>query len=224
MTNKTRTLRLRSIIGLLVTPSLIGCTQFIRTADRSEVQNNQMQSANPNDISIRSPELSQSEFEKYAYELGFNPKTILTSSETELVKNRAHLRKIERALQTEREQINYAKILPLLQTDKEKIEYLTLPTTESRLAWANRNKIWNRSKPDPKMVDVSDKQDIAVGMTAKLVRRAWGEPESVETSGNPIYRNERWKYVKDVPTTSGYKRERRFVFFESGKVVGWETE
>lgn len=212
------------MFGLLLITNLLSCAQFIKTADRADVQTQQMDQANQKPTIIHSTDLSPSEFEKYAYELGYNPKTPLTTTETELVKNRAQLRKMERAIQTEKEQMHYAKILPLLQTDKEKIEYLLLPTIESRLAWANRNKIWNRSKPDPKMLDVSDKQDIAVGMTAQLVRRAWGEPESVETSGNPIYRNERWKYVKDVPTTSGYKRERRFVFFESGKVVGWETE
>ena len=200
-----------------------GCAQFIKTADRAEVKTTEI-SANANSTGMRSPDISLSEFEKYAYELGYNPKMPLTATETELVKDRAQIRKMERVIQTEKEQTHYAKILPLMQADREKIEYLTLPTIESRLAWANRNKIWNRSKPDPKMLDVSDKQDIAVGMTTQLVRRAWGEPESVEASGNPIYKNERWKYVKDVATSNGYKRERRFVFFESGKVIGWETE
>lgn len=220
MTKKTYLLALTLSVAIVFSS---GCAQFIKTADRSGSPSDlTLDSAKVSDL--RTTELSTPEFEKYAYELGYNPKTTLTESEIAFVKDRAQLRKMERAIQTEKEQQHYAKILPNLQTDKEKIEYLSLPTIESRLAWANRNKIWNRSKPDPKMLDVSDKQDIAVGMTAQLVRRAWGEPESIETSGNPIYRNERWKYVKDVPTTSGYKRERRFVFFESGRVVGWETE
>ena len=221
MTFKT----IKMTLGLLITVNFFfSCAQFIKTADRDGLPAGAEGTVKTNEAVTRTTELSTSEFEKYAYELGLNPKMALTETEMALVKNRAQLRKMERAIQTEKEQQNYAKILPNLQTDKEKIEYLSLPTIEGRLAWANRNKIWNRAKPDPKMLDVSDKQDIAVGMTVQLVRRAWGEPEAIETSGNPIYRNERWKYVKDVPTTSGYKRERRFVFFESGRVVGWETE
>lgn len=214
---------LKQVLGFIFLSSfLFNCAQFIKTADRNGAPSGTM--TTQREVIIRTGELSHSEFEKYAYELGYSPKMALTETDLALVKDRAQLRKMERAIQTEKEQLHYAKILPNLLTDKEKIEYLSLPTIEGRLAWANRNKIWNRSKPDPKMLDVSDKQDIAVGMTAQLVRRAWGEPEAIESSGNPIYRNERWKYVKDVPTTSGYKRERRFVFFESGRVVGWETE
>ena len=201
------------------------CTSFIKTAERPEMNTAEAQlGGSAVNAQTFDANMSSSEFEKYAYELGFNPKGSISASEIELVRDRSKLRRLERAIQTEREQIHYAKILPLLKTDREKIDYLTLPSLEGRLAWASRNKIWERSKPDPKLVDISERQDIAVGMTTQLVRRAWGEPESVEASGNPIYKNERWKYVKDVATSNGYKRERRFVFFESGKVIGWETE
>jgi hypothetical protein len=204
---------------------LSGCSSFVKTADRPEINSVESQSANAlTNIKTFDSNMSAAEFEKYAYELGYNPKGVMTTSEIELVKDRSTLRRLERAVESDREQMHYAKILPLLRTDREKIDYLSLPSLQGRLAWANRNKIWDRSRPDSKLVDISDRQDIAVGMTTQLVRRAWGEPESVEASGNPIYKNERWKYVKDVPTSNGYKRERRYVFFESGRVVGWETE
>lgn len=206
---------------------LSSCSQFIKTADREIHQTGpdggviERYSIDSNSGKIS---MDPREFEKFAFELGFNPAGKLSETELLAVKHRAKLRKLERAMQTEREQHQYAKILPLLKTDEEKIEYLSIPSLEGRLAWGNRNKIWSRGIPDPKLSDVADKQDIAVGMTGTLVRRAWGEPSDVEASGNPIYRNERWKYVKDVPTVNGYKRERRFVYFESGRVVGWETE
>lgn len=211
--------------GFIAILLFVGCTPFIKTAVRPEIITTETE-ATGNVVSTKTfdSNMSSSEFEKYAYELGYNPKGSLTTSEIELIRDRSKLRRLERAIQTEREQTHYAKILALLKTDHEKIEYLTRPSLEGRLAWANRNKIWERSKPDPKLIDISERQDIAVGMTTQLVRRAWGEPEAIEASGNPIYKNERWKYVKDVATSNGYKRERRFVFFESGRVVGWETE
>jgi hypothetical protein len=61
-------------------------------------------------------------------------------------------------------------------------------------------------------------------MPQDYVRRSWGEPVNVEISGNPIYKNERWKYQRQVSTAQGFRKETRFVYFEGGRVVGWETE
>lgn len=61
-------------------------------------------------------------------------------------------------------------------------------------------------------------------MPAEYVKKSWGEPVNIEVSGNPIYRNERWQYNKQVATPQGYKQEKRYVYFEGGRVVGWETE
>ena len=167
---------------------------------------------------------SEKDLEKYAYELGFDPKKGLTPEERESVLNRRKVRELERTLDSAKERQHYSKILPLLETDNEKIEYLTIDSIEGRQAWVNRNKIWSRQKSNPEFLELVEAQDIAVGMSADLVRKSWGEPESVEVSGNEVYKNERWRYTRDVPTPNGYKRERRFVFFEGGRVVGWETE
>ncbi len=167
---------------------------------------------------------SDKDLEKYAYELGFDPKKGLTPEERESVLNRRKVRELERTLDSAKERQHYSKILPLLEKDTEKIEYLTIDSIEGRQAWVNRNKIWSRQKNNPEFLELVEAQDIAVGMSADLVRKSWGEPESVEVSGNEVYKNERWRYTRDVPTPNGYKRERRFVFFEGGRVVGWETE
>lgn len=74
------------------------------------------------------------------------------------------------------------------------------------------------------MKSLIETQDIAVGMPQDYVKRSWGDPMSVEVSGNPIYKNERWKYQKFVSAPEGYRKETRYVYFEGGRVVGWETE
>jgi hypothetical protein len=74
------------------------------------------------------------------------------------------------------------------------------------------------------MKDLVDAQDIALGMPQALVRQSWGDPDSIDASGNPQFRNERWHYYKFVSSQDGYKPERKTVYFEGGKVVGWEIE
>lgn len=74
------------------------------------------------------------------------------------------------------------------------------------------------------MKGLVENQDIAIGMTQDLVRKAWGEPESIDVSGNRIYKNEKWKFSRTMTLGDGFKSEKRYVYFEGGRVVGWETE
>ncbi|WP_409478048.1 hypothetical protein [Pseudobdellovibrio sp. HCB154] len=213
------------VVGLL---SLSSCAGWLRTASRPELAetekervSRQTEKADP----TKDPDkLSDKDLEKYAYELGLDPKKPLTETEQKEVMNRRRLRQLERNLDSPKERVNYSKVLPLFANDQEKIDYLSIPSLEGRQAWVNRNKLWNRDKTNPDLMAVAEAQDITLGMSQELVRKSWGEPTQVEHSGNPIYKNERWKYVRDLPTTSGYKRERRYVYFEGGRVVGWETE
>ena len=162
--------------------------------------------------------------EKYAYELGLDPKKNLTDSEINEIKQRRKLRTLERDLDSEKERYNYSKVLPLFKNDSEKIEYLSIKSIEGKQAWINRHKLWERERKVSDFQKLIESQDIAVGMSQDIVRRSWGEPSAIDISGNPVYKNERWKYVRELPTSNGYKRERRYVYFEGGKVVGWETE
>ena len=132
---------------------------------------------------------------------------------------------MERSLSSKKEREQYSKILPWLKNDEEKISFLSIPSIEGRQQWINRNNIWGRSQaPQEEMKELIETQDIAVGMPQDYVRRSWGEPLSVEVSGNPIYKNERWKYQRQVSTSQGFRKETRYVYFEGGRVVGWETE
>ena len=137
----------------------------------------------------------------------------------------SRLKELEKKLDSKREREQYSKILPWLNTEDEKIEFLSIPSIESRQEWINSKKIWQRSQiPTKEYKDLIDAQDITLGMPMDFVKKAWGEPQSVEHSGNPTYKNERWRYLRQVSTSEGFKQEKRWVYFEGGRVVGWETE
>ena len=202
-------------------------TTAVQTADRPELKKDSTSTSTLERSSEQAAPnmlISDRDLEKYAYELGYDPKKGLTSAEKKDVYNRRRVRELERSLDSEKERRHYSKILPLLESDQEKIDYLSIDSIEGRQAWANRNKIWARMKSPKDYQELADQQDISVGMTTELVRRSWGDPDSIDYSGNEIYRNERWRYIRDVATANGYKRERRHVFFEGGRVVGWETD
>lgn len=180
----------------------------------------------PSSTTTRKVELNldQQDVQKMAYELGLDPKKPLTDNEKAMIADRQRLRELERGLNSTNERLQYSKVLPWLKGDQEKIALLSIPTTEGRQVWINKNKIWSRAKSLTEFDEVVESQDIALGMPTEYVKKSWGEPDHVETSGNPIYRNERWQYNRQVATPQGYKLEKRLVYFEGGRVVGWETE
>jgi hypothetical protein len=159
-----------------------------------------------------------------AYEMGKDPAT-LSSNDIQQIRDRQKLRQLERTLISRKEKEQYSKVLPWLRDDREKIDFLSVPSLEGRQQWINAQNIWERAKvPHEGMRQLVESQDIAVGMPQEYVKRSWGEPVSIETSGNPIYRNERWRYQRMISSSEGYRKETRFVYFEGGRVVGWETE
>lgn len=167
---------------------------------------------------------SESSTRQTAYEMGKDPNA-LSESDLEDIQARQKVRELERTLSSRKEKEQYSKVLPWLKNDEEKISFLSVPTLEGRQQWMNSHHIWDRSQaPQAEMKDLIETQDIAVGMPQDYVKRSWGEPMSVEVSGNPLYRNERWKYQRFSSTPEGYRKETRYVYFEGGRVVGWETE
>lgn len=159
-----------------------------------------------------------------AYEMGKDPNS-LSGNDIDEIKSRQKVRELERTLNSRKEKEQYSKILPWLKNDEEKISFLSVPSLEGRQQWINSHHVWDRSQaPQAQMKDLIETQDIAVGMPQEYVKKSWGEPMAVEVSGNPIYKNERWKYQRFSSTPEGYRKETRFVYFEGGRVVGWETE
>lgn len=203
-----------------VSLSLSACTQFQRTPESGYApsMNDVRYSDDANRVGY------DRQTRQTAYELGKDP-AALTSRDLREIRERQQLRQLERTLSSRKEREQYSKIIPWLKNDAEKIEFLSIPSIEGRQSWINRNDIWSRAQaPAQGMKGLIETQDIAVGMPQDYVKRAWGDPMSVEVSGNPIYRNERWKYQKFVSSSEGYRKETRYVYFEGGRVVGWETE
>lgn len=165
------------------------------------------------------------ELKKIAYELGLDPRLQLSEGELNLVKDRLQVRALERSLNSRKEKEQYSKVLPWFLNDQEKLEFLNIPSLEGRQTWIQQHQIWSRSQgPNEELKTLVDNQDITLGMQQDLVRKSWGEPQAVEVSGNPIYKNERWKYIRYITSPEGFKKETRMVYFEGGRVVGWESE
>jgi hypothetical protein len=214
---------MKSYSLLVVLPLTLGaCAQFQRS------MNSGYASRTPKVVTTYSSTENfrgnDSETTRMAYEMGFNPSN-MSGEEALQVQQRRQLRDLEKTLESRQAKEQYSKVLPWLKDDSEKIELLNIPSLEGRQAWINRNNIWGRARmPATRMKDLINSQDIAVGMPMEYVRRAWGDPLAIDVSGNPVYKNERWKYMRNVPGSDGFHQQKRFVYFEGGRVVGWDTE
>lgn len=164
------------------------------------------------------------EFTDSAHELGLSGHSDLHDDQLSAIRLRMTLKKAEKSIQGRKEREQYYMNKPYFQNDRQRLEFLKLDSFESREAWLNARGIQGRLTPHPAPIQrLIDENDITLGMTKQAVRDAWGEPETVEVAGNPVYGNERWHYSEQVSSTEGYQTERRLVYFESGRVAGWET-
>lgn len=138
---------------------------------------------------------------------------------------RDRLKNLENSLTGKKEIEQYSKALPWFENEEERAEFLSLLGFEQRQQWMqNKNFPARANKSLSSMQSAVEDNDIVIGMPQPLVIKSWGEPESVEVSGNPKFKNERWKYSRYISTQDGYKAEKKIVYFEGGKVVGWEVE
>lgn len=145
--------------------------------------------------------------------------------ESRRLETKTRLKQLENSIQTRKEVDQYSRVLPYLRDENERIYFLSLPGYEARQRWLKESDINSRTvRSEGDYKELIEAQDVGLGMTQALVRRSWGEPEAVEVSGNPKFRNERWRYSRYVSTPDGYKLERKVVYFEGGRVVGWEVE
>lgn len=135
------------------------------------------------------------------------------------------IKELERQMKSQREKELYSKLLPWFLDEDEKLEFLSLPRLTEKQEWATEKRIWNRNKnPSNEMKSLMQNQDIAIGMPMDYVQKSWGDPILKEVSGNPLFKNQKWRYARSVSTQEGFKQEKRTVYFEGGKVVGWETD
>ena len=92
--------------------------------------------------------------------------------------------------------------------------------TAVRVAWRG----WTRSRlmkrfGDAVMVDTIMEKRIARGMTADMVRAAWGEPADMDEEVLKTKSKHEMKYDQ-----TGKNRFARRVHLEDGLVVGWEIK
>jgi hypothetical protein len=147
----------------------------------------------------------------------------LSDEERLALENRIRLKRLEGKVATKREKKQYYQIRSLLRNDRERMYFLSLPTYEARERWAATRGL--SQKDESYSEDVAktiEGNDIALGMTQKAVTESWGDPDAVEIAGSAVYGFERWKYNRYVSGNDGYQKEMRVVYFEGGRVVGWE--
>ncbi|MES2962885.1 MAG: hypothetical protein V4760_03275 [Bdellovibrionota bacterium] len=157
-----------------------------------------------------------------AQELGFTSRE-LSDKEARAVGDRAALTRAEKALEGKRERDQYFKNKAYFRSDRERVDFLQLDSFEARGRYLNNRGIdGNHTENPPEIQALIDVNDITLGMSKEAVKSSWGEPEAVEVAGDPIYGNERWHYSEQLPSTEGYLTENRLVYFEGGRVAGWE--
>lgn len=154
-------------------------------------------------------------------ELGFNGRA-LSDEERGDLETRIKLKRRERKLTTNREKKQYFSLRPALKTDRDRLQFLSLPTVEARDRWARTRGLTSEETYSDDVAKIIESNDIALGMHQKAVMESWGDPDAVEVAGDPVYGFERWKYNRYVSGSEGYEKETRIVYFEGGRVVGWE--
>jgi hypothetical protein len=83
---------------------------------------------------------------------------------------------------------------------------------------------WNeqRERREEEIQYGLDSREIVLGMNMEQVSSIWGRPMNIETAGDPGFGHQRWVYHEGISSRWNIKSSR-IVYFESGKVVGWET-
>lgn len=156
-------------------------------------------------------------------ELGFSGRA-LTENERLRLEDRIRLRRMESQLESKRDQKQYYNVRGVIPTDRERMAFLSLPNFETKQRWLqNRGYLKEETSYSDSVAKTIEAHDISLGMSQKAVRESWGDPDAVESAGNPMYGYERWNYHRFTPSSDGYNKENRIVYFESGRVVGWET-
>ncbi len=172
----------------------------------------------------RQRDKEQFQTEQAKEDLGWDSGYSLNEEDALKLKTRIRLNRMESRLLSNRERKQYFDYKPHMNSDSERISFLSLPSLEARERWAQARGLRSGEQGHPNQIaELIEKNDIAVGMSPKAVTESWGDPDAVEVAGNSMYGNERWRYSKYVSSHEGYQKVERLVYFEGGRVAGWET-
>ncbi len=147
----------------------------------------------------------------------------LSERESKDFQSQSQRKNLEQSLNTTEEKRQYVRYRPYL-SEAERIEFLQLSDVDARERWIqNRGYGFTAERHTRNIASLIEQNDIALGMAKEAVRDSWGDPDYVEVSGNPRFENERWRFSVPIQTPEGYHIEERLVYFESGRVVGWQS-
>ncbi len=157
-----------------------------------------------------------------ARELGYSSSRALTDPERKNLEDRLALERAEKEISSNKEKEQYYSYKPMMKSDRERTQFLEIPTLEARDRYLSSHGYLDGEKFSNESQEAIESEDVVVGMTQKAVRQSWGDPEAVEVAGDPLYGNARWKYTKHVSSPDGYLTEKKIIYFEAGRVAGWE--
>lgn len=210
---------MKQVISLCCALGLSACSLFNRSSDSGYYPRSEVSGAQEFYRDKQAYEEEQS-----LRELGYSPNQELTDIEQQRLENRMVLRRLETRLETDRERRQYYSLKGLMKSDGERVTFLRIPTVEARERWASNRGIRARENDRSETIThLIEKNDITLGMSHKAVLESWGDPDGVEVSGNTALGNERWKYSRYISGNEGYNKQLRMIYFEAGRVVGWET-
>ncbi len=137
---------------------------------------------------------------------------------------RLEIQRYEQSISNRRELEQYSKALPWFDSSEERFEFLSQGDLENRAQWLRERDFFARPALwEKKLVELIQNKDLVIGMPEPLVKKSWGEPDIIEVSGHPLFKNMRYRYNEQVATEDGFIPQRRSVYFEAGKVTGWDT-
>lgn len=149
--------------------------------------------------------------------------TNLSDSQQDQLERRMSLKEAEHNISTKKERALYYRFYSFFNTDRERTYFLNLPDFESKDRFLRERGYYDKEKAtSPEATAAIENQDIILGMTPTHVMESWGDPDVKEFAGNADRGNERWKYSKFIPQSDGFEKEVRVIYFEHGRVVGWE--
>jgi hypothetical protein len=148
----------------------------------------------------------------------------LSEAEAARLNQRLRLQRLESNLESKRDKQQYYSMRSYMKNDNERIYFLSLGDFETKQRWlANRGLQRDNDTAEPSVAKAIETNDLILGMSEKAVKESWGDPDVVEVAGNPVYGHTRWNYNRQVASGEGFQKQDRIVYFEGGRVTGWET-
>ncbi len=92
------------------------------------------------------------------------------------------------------------------------------------LAPYEKEDFWPETQPTEQSQTMSPVRpgDIVLGMNQFDVSSVWGEPRRIQDAGSTGSKHQRWIYLNES-TTHWDTKQARIIYFENGRVSGWET-